>query len=156
MKEKNIHLIFLVGLGLKGLNAILEVLGGILFLSSGTFNKILTFLTNKELIEDPTDFLATRVAALIPYLSTHSQLFFSFYLLSHGIIKIVLVISVLRNKIWAYPATILFLCTFIVYQLYRFTYTHSIFLIFLTVFDIFLIYLTSHEYRLVRKHQSLS
>jgi uncharacterized membrane protein len=41
---------------------------------------------------------------------------------------------------------------FIVYQLYRFSYTHGIGLIALTAFDIFVMCLIWHEYGLVRRH----
>jgi uncharacterized membrane protein len=41
---------------------------------------------------------------------------------------------------------------FIAYQLYRYSYTHEIALILLTVFDLFVIALAWHEYRLLRKH----
>jgi hypothetical protein len=44
---------------------------------------------------------------------------------------------------------------FIVYQLYRFSYTHGFGLIVLTVFDVFVIGLIWHEYRLVRRHLPL-
>ncbi len=155
IKEKSVHRIFLVSLILKGLNAFLEITGGILFLFTGTLSSVLIFLTKGELIEDPTDLLASRLVGLIPYLSVHTQLFASFYLLSHGIIKIFLVANLLRNKLWAYPATIGFLGLFILYQLYRIAYAHSLFLIALTLFDILLIYLTWHEYSLVKKHISL-
>ena len=41
---------------------------------------------------------------------------------------------------------------FIVYQLYRFSYTHGFGLIVLTIFDVFVMGLIWHEYRLVRRH----
>jgi uncharacterized membrane protein len=41
---------------------------------------------------------------------------------------------------------------FIIYQLYRFSYTNGMGLIALTVFDIFVIGLIWHEYALVRRH----
>jgi uncharacterized membrane protein len=154
LKEKNIHRIFFVSLILKSLNALLEIVGGILFLFSRVFSGILVSLIKGELIEDPTDFFASHLAHLIPFLSVHSQLFASFYLISHGVIKIFLIVNLLRNKIWAYPATIGILGLFIVYQLYRIIYSHSIFLIFLTLFDILLVYLTWHEYNLIKKNIS--
>ncbi len=40
---------------------------------------------------------------------------------------------------------------FIVYQFYRFAYTHGAGLIVLTVFDVFVVELISHEYRLMRR-----
>jgi len=39
------------------------------------------------------------------------------------------------------------LTLFIAYQLYRISYTHSLGLIFLTLFDVFVVWLTWKEYR---------
>jgi uncharacterized membrane protein len=63
-----------------------------------------------------------------------------------------LVIGLLMNRLWAYPASLAVLGLFIAYQLYRYSYTHGFGLIVLTVFDIFVIGLIWHEYRLIRRH----
>ena len=78
--------------------------------------------------------------------------FYAVYLLSHGLIKAVLVIGLLREKLWAYPASFAVFGAFIAYQLYRYSFTHDIGLILLSIFDLFVIYLAVHEYRLLRKH----
>lgn len=155
-EEKYIHRVFIVSLILKGLNSLLEILGGILFLFTGSVTAILSLLIHGELIEDPTDFVATHIQHALPYFSTHGQLYASFYLLSHGIIKIILVISLLRSKLWAYPATIVVLFLFIAYQLYRLTYAYSIGFVLLTLFDVLIIALTWHEYKIIRKHPRFS
>ena len=152
IKEKSIREIFFISLVLKGLDSLLEILGGVLFLFTGTVTTLLTFLIQKELIEDPTDFVANQIQHSLPYFSGHAQSFGAFYLLSHGIVKIILVVSILRGKFWAYPAMIVVLFLFIIYQLYRFSYTHSSFLLLLTLFDLLIIVLTWHEYRVVKKH----
>lgn len=141
---------FIIGLGLKAFNSILEIIGGIVFLFTGAVTKILSFLIQGELVEDPHDFIATHIQNILPYFSTHSQLYFSFYLFSHGLIKIILVISLIRNKLWAYPATIITLLLFIGYQLYKLTFGCSLSLMLLTVFDILIVILTWHEYKIVR------
>lgn len=151
-KEKDIRLVFVVSLILKGLNAFLEIIGGILLFFTGTVTTLLSLLINGELVEDPHDFIASHLQNLLPYFSGHSQLFFAFYLLIHGVIKIFLVVNLLRNKIWAYPTTIVVLGLFILYQLYRLSHGYSWFLVLLTVFDMLIIYLTWHEYKLVKKH----
>lgn len=153
IQEKNIRRIFIISVLLKGSNAILEIIGGILFLFTGAVTNIVQFLVRGELIEDPTDLVANFIQHYVPYFSEHAQLFASFYLLSHGVIKIFLVIGLLRNKLWAYPSAIVVFFLFIAYQLYRFTYTHSFFLILLSIFDLVVIWLTWHEYKLVKKNQ---
>lgn len=150
IQEKNIHRIFLVSVLLKAGNALLEIVGGVMLLFTGSFTKIVAYLVAGELIEDPQDFVATSIQHILPYFSEHTQLFIAFYLLSHGVIKIFLAIGLLRNKIWAYPTAIVVFILFITYQLYRFTYTHSTFLILLTIFDLFVVVLTWHEYKYIK------
>jgi len=53
---------------------------------------------------------------------------------------------------WAYPASLAALGLFIVYQLYRFTDTHGIGLIVLTIFDLVVMVLIWQEYKVVRHH----
>jgi uncharacterized membrane protein len=72
--------------------------------------------------------------------------------MSHGIVKLLLVVELLRNKLWSYPASLIVLGLFIVYQLYRYSYTHGAGLIVLTIFDILVMTLIWHEYRLVQRH----
>ncbi len=151
-REKNIHLIFIVGLAIKGVTSGIEILGGLLFLATGSLTAAISQLIQNELVEDPTDFIATHLQSALPYFSSHGQLYAAFYLLSHGILKLILVVSLIRNKLWAYPATLVTLLVFIVYQLYRLTYGYSLTLIVLTIFDILLIALTWHEYNVVKKH----
>ena len=64
--------------------------------------------------------------------------------------KLLLVIGLLRGKLWSYPASLVVLGLFIAYQLYRFSYTQGIGLIVLTVFDVFVMGLIWHEYKLIR------
>ncbi|MEA2715345.1 MAG: hypothetical protein QOG91_373 [Candidatus Parcubacteria bacterium] len=151
LPEKSIHRAIVTSLNLTRLTSLLEVIGGILFFFTGTLTRILGFLINGELIEDPTDFVANRIQHLLPYFSLHAQAFAAFYLLSHGVIKIFLIINLLRNKLWAYPATITVLFIFIAYQIYRIAHTFSTFLVLLTLFDALIIVLTWHEYDLVKK-----
>jgi uncharacterized membrane protein len=73
--------------------------------------------------------------------------FASLYLLAHGVVKLALVVLLLFNKIWAYPLTIAVFGAFMVYQVHRFTHTHSWALIWLTVFDAVIVYLTWKEYQ---------
>jgi uncharacterized membrane protein len=141
---------FKIGLVLKGLDGILEVIGGILllFLSPHAIEHIVRTLTAHELSEDPHDLIARYLLHTASHLTTSTTLFGAIYLLSHGVAKIVLVALVLRDKLWAYPWLIVLLLAFIAYQLYRITVVHfSVGLTALTIFDAVLVWLTWREYR---------
>ncbi|MDQ6901364.1 MAG: DUF2127 domain-containing protein [Candidatus Dormibacteraeota bacterium] len=139
---------FEVAIILKGLDGVLEVLGGLLLLvvTPATINRIVAWLTEHELSQDPHDFIATHLLNTAHGLTKSAVLFGSLYLLSHGAVKIVLVAALLRNKLWAYPWMIGFLLIFIVYQIYRMILGPSAGLAALTAFDIFVVWLTYREY----------
>lgn len=154
MQEKRIHQIFVVSVALKGAHALLEIVGGIALylISTETIVSAINNWSYDELIENRHDWIANRLLAFSRHFSVAEHNFYAFYLLSHGLIKSVLVLGLLREKLWAYPASFAVFSAFIAYQLYRYSYTHDIGLILLSVFDLFVIYLAVHEYRLLRKH----
>jgi uncharacterized membrane protein len=67
-------------------------------------------------------------------------------------VKVALVVGLLKEKLWAYPASLVVMSLFVLYQLYRFSYTHGFGLIVLTVFDVIVMILIWHEYGLMRRH----
>jgi uncharacterized membrane protein len=154
MNERRIHQIFEISILLKGAHALIECIGGLVlaFVSTRAITSLVSTLTQDELVEDPNDFVATHLLSLAQNFTVSTQHFYAFYLLSHGVIKVFLVIGLLRNKLWAYPVSLVVLGFFIVYQLYRFSYTHGFGLIVLTVFDVIVMGLIWHEYRLARRH----
>ena len=154
MNEGRIHQIFEISVLLKGAHASIECIGGFVLalVSTSAIKNLVNALTQEELIEEPNDFVAAHLLSLAESLTVSTQHFYAFYLLSHGAIKVLLVIGLLRNKLWAYPVSLIVLGLFIVYQLYRFSYTHGFGLIVLTIFDTIVMGLIWHEYRLVRRH----
>jgi uncharacterized membrane protein len=102
-----------------------------------------------ELVEDPTDFLATHLHSLATQFTPQAQLYSALYLIAHGIIKGFLVFGLLRGYAWAYPASLAVLALFVVYQCIQILATFSIGLILLTVFDLIVMWLIWEEYRRV-------
>lgn len=140
---------FEISMILKGLDGVLEVLGGFLLLvvTPATIDRIVVALTQHELSQDSHDFLATHALRYANGLTGATVLFGALYLLSHGLVKIVLVYAVLRTKLWAYPWMLAFLGAFILYQIYRMTFAPSVGLVALTLFDLFVAWLTFLEYQ---------
>ncbi|WP_458389982.1 DUF2127 domain-containing protein [Sphingomonas sp. F9_3S_D5_B_2] len=154
MHEKRVHQIFVVSVLAKGAHALFEIVAGIaLYLvSTETILRIINRWSYGELVDDPNDWIATHLLAFGRSFSVEAHNFYAFYLLSHGIIKGALVFGLLRERLWAYPASFAVFGCFIAYQLYRYSFTHDIMLILLSIFDLFVIYLAVHEFRLLRKH----
>lgn len=146
MKEKGIHEVFEISIVLKGIGALLEsVLGAVLLYSNSVLDIVRAMLEN-ELLDDPTDFLTNHFGTFLNP-SPEAQHFGGLYLLSHGVIKLVLIVGLLRDKLWAYPASLAVFALFIVYQLERYLRTHSVWLLVITVIDLAVMWLIWHEYR---------
>jgi uncharacterized membrane protein len=149
-KERRIHIVFVLSILLKAVNGVVEIVFGAALLLIGATTHLVQSMVRDELIEDPTDLVAGYIQHfLYPFLA-HSGSFAAVYLLSHGLIKLLLAAGLLRDRLWAYPAAIVLFILFIIYQMYRFSSTHSVFLILLTVFDIVVIVLTWHEYGVIK------
>ncbi|MBT2567139.1 DUF2127 domain-containing protein [Arthrobacter sp. ISL-85] len=148
---------FRVSLILKGLDGVLEIIGGLLLLlvTPAQIGDLARFLTQHELAQDPRDFVANSLLHLTSNLSGSASLFGAVYLLLHGVVKIVLVWAVLKEKLWAYPWMIAFLLVFIAYQSYRISVAFSWGMVLLTAFDIFIVWITWREYRLRRAQRRL-
>jgi uncharacterized membrane protein len=155
MKSK-LHLAFEVGVILKGLNGLLELVGGVLLLlfPPSAIQRFIVGLTQNELSNDPHDFIATHLRQAARSLSADAELFAAIYLLAHGVIKAALVYALLRGKLWAYPWAIGVFAAFAVYQMYRYLVAPSGWLIALTVLDAIVIVLTRAEWRRVRQFKA--
>jgi uncharacterized membrane protein len=154
MREKRFHQLFVLSVLAKGAHALIEIAGGIaLYLvSTAAIVNAIRRYSYDELVEDKHDWIANHLLDFARHFSVAEHNFYAAYLLSHGVIKAVLVTGLLRQKLWAYPASFAVFGAFIAYQLYRYSFTHDIGLILLSIFDLFVIYLAVHEYRLLRKH----
>lgn len=140
MQEKQIHQMFVVSVLAKGLHALIEIAGGFAL-----------YLFSADAIARWLDEVGKH-EWIMRHFPASEQHFYAFYLLSHGLVKAVLVFFLLREKLWAYPASVAVFSLFIAYQIYRFSFTHDIGLVLLSIFDLFVIALAVHEYRLLRKH----
>lgn len=138
-----------IGILLKGIDGILELVGGVLLLviPPNTIDAITTFLTQHELSQNPNDFIATHVLQYGHDLTHGSHAFAAAFLLTHGLVKIVLVGALLRNYPWAYPFAIITLGLFIAYQVYRMVVEPTWGMAFLTVLDIVITWLIWREWQ---------
>ena len=153
--EKIWHKTFVVSIALKALNGLLEILAGLLlvFVRPAKINSLIDSLAQSQVFEESYDFIA-RLLESGGHLSQGTWLFSILFLLSHGVIKIFLVFCLWKKKLWSYPLAIAVFGGFGVYQLYRFSLTHSLGMIILTVLDAAVILLTWHEYRFLRSRES--
>ncbi|MGB6877188.1 MAG: DUF2127 domain-containing protein [Candidatus Acidiferrales bacterium] len=140
---------FQASITIKGIDGLLEIVGAFLFLTATPtrVNSLIDFFTFHALSRNPNAFLASHLLHASQAITAHAHYFIFLYLLSHGLAKVVLVVALWCNRMWAYPAMIILLALFILYQLYRMTFAPTAFLAVLTIFDAAVIWLTVEEYK---------
>jgi len=140
---------FVVVLVLKALDGLLEMIGGVvlLFVSPASIQTLARWATAHELAQDPHDFIATHILHSASQVTTGTTLYGAVYLLVHGVTKLVLVVFVLKGKLWAYLWLIALLGVFVVYQTYRLTYRPTAGLALLDAFDVAVAWLTWREWQ---------
>jgi uncharacterized membrane protein len=152
-----LHRSFQIGITIKGIDGVFEAIGGILlwFVKPAALNSFVRTICLHELSRDPHDFIAAQVMHMSERLAAADPLFASLYLLSHGIVKIALVVAMWFNQLWAYSATIVVFGAFTAYEFYRFIHRHSNVLGVLSVLDAVVVLLTWREYLRQRaEHQA--
>ena len=145
--------VFEGGIIIKGVTGLVEFLSGLLlfFVSPATMHQFITFLTQRELLEDPHDKIANFLVHSTQHFGTGSKTFLIIYLWIHAIIKLIAVIGILKNQLWAYPFSLITLGLLMLYQLYTIFFVKaSVGMILLTIFDVFILWLIWREYGKVR------
>lgn len=156
--EKNLHLLFELTLGFKAVFAIAEIAAGVAtwLVPQRYFLALVLWVTRDEFAEDPHDLVANLLLHTVQHLSVDAQRFAALYLLGHGVIKLWLVAGLLREKLWYFPVSIVIFALFIAYQTYRFTNTHSVWLLLVTALDVVVIALTWHESRYLQNSREIA
>lgn len=138
-----------IGLFIKGIDGLFELLGGLILLvvPGGVFERVAQNITRSELSKDPHDFIATHILHIGQNLSHGHNGFAVAFLLTHGLVKIALVLALLRNKLWAYPWALVVLVLFLVYQIYVLAVKPGFGMAFLSVLDTVIIWLVWREWQ---------
>ena len=144
-----LHRLFQVAVVVKGIDGVLELVGGVLLLLVGpaALHHLGVLLARHELADEPDDWVVMALRHLAESFSVETRHFASAYLIGHGVLKIFLAVTLLRERLWAFPTALSVLAIFVAYQLHRFARTHSIVLLALTIVDIVVMALIWREYR---------
>jgi uncharacterized membrane protein len=153
VSEKRIERAFKISVVIKCIQGVLEFAGGILlwFISSASLIRFIQKITREELIEHPDDLISKSLLQMGQNLSGSGKSFAVFYLISHGLIKLFLIIGLIKKKLWAYYAFIVILGIFVIYQTYRYAHTYSLLLLIFTLFDILLCWLAWKESKIIKR-----
>lgn len=99
--------------------------------------------------------LSLKLVTELSAFGAASALFVAFYLLSRGLIKCGLIWALLKNILWAYPASLVVLGLFLFYQAYEIFVRGSVFVIAISTFDIVVMYLIWREWNIVKRHRGV-
>lgn len=149
------HKLFLLSVWEKMIEGLMESAIGILlyFFPGQKLHDILNYFIRYELSEDPDDWLMSHAQILFSHFSITGQNFLSFYLLSHGVVKIFLVYNLLKKRYWAYPVALLVFIAFTVYQIHLYLQAHALWMLVLIVLDVLVVISTGLEYKHILKLQ---
>jgi uncharacterized membrane protein len=145
--------IFEGGIIIKGVTGLAEFVGGLLliFISPAQMHQFITLITQRELIEDPHDMIANALLQATSHIVAGTRVFLITYLWIHAVIKLIAVIGILKNQLWAYPFSLVTLGLLMLYQAYTLIFVRaSVGMLLLTIFDVFILLLIWREYGKVR------
>lgn len=147
-----LHRTFMISIGAKGLFGAFELLGAVVayLVSPAQIQAFTSWLTKKELQQEPNNIFAQFVLHLGSSITTAGTHWAALYLIFHGATKVILVWALFRDKNWAYPWMLAALALFIVTQTIQMFVDYSVGVLLLTLFDIFILWLTWREYKLHR------
>ncbi len=150
----NLDRAFEIGLLFKAIDGLIETISGIIFLfiKPHQVTTIVQSLTAHSLGENPHAFIATHIVHYASTFTKGAAVFAGLYLLAHGVVKLVLVVEILREHLWAYIGLIVVTSGFIVYQIVEIIIKPRFSFIALTIFDIVIVWLTVIEYGRQREH----
>ena len=149
---KWLHWMFEASLVIKGLLAAVESLGGIglLFTPNLSIIDFVGWLTQHKLTQTPIEDMAVWVKHATQVFPMQVQHFYAIYLLAHGALKFTMVIMLARRIVWAYPAAMVVLAGFVIYQMTEFFAAGSLGFLALSVLDTAMIILVYREWGILK------
>jgi uncharacterized membrane protein len=147
---KFFHVIFEVGIILKGINASIELALGtsLIILSADKLRGFITNLITPLLDHKRWSWLSDAATRYAERITISGKDFAGWYFLTHGVVKLLVVICLLKRWFWAYPVAIAMFIMFVLFQTGEFLLgSHSWFYLFLDIFDGLMIWLTVNEWK---------
>ena len=151
--QARLEAVYRIGIAGMGLDGAIELIAGLgLWLSPQLLSGLL------RPIADPVDghhpirnFIGYWAGRMDHELSSGPHGFVIFFLLAHGIVKLVLVYCLFKEYHWVYPYALAVLALFTGYQLYVLIKQPTLGMLLLTVLDVAIIWLVWREWRPLKR-----
>jgi uncharacterized membrane protein len=140
------HLVFQIGLVVKGLDALGEIVGGTLLLMPTWVSHEVLRLSERETAKHPHLAIGEALErAGISVLSV--TVGGAIYLIGHGLAKAILICGAMKEQVWGFVGLIGVLSIFAVIEGAEFFVKHSLVMLSLAFFDTFIVVLIAREWR---------
>jgi uncharacterized membrane protein len=147
-----LHWLFEASLLFKGLLAFGETMSGLglVLTPNHAILSLVSWMTSHELAQDPGEDMAQWFQNITDTFPIATQQFYAIYLLAHGALKFTMVLMLNRKVLWAYPAAMVVLGGFVLYQLFEFVAHGSTILLGLSALDSIMIVLVWREWGILK------
>ena len=152
LEEKVEHNLFSTVMWIRIIYGLVRVVFGLALLKivGMSFLDILNYLLDKEIVFNPLNFIYTFTVNWLEHNPMYVTYFLASYFIFWGTLDTVLSYNLLKDKHWAFPVSLVLIVVFVIYEIFRFTHTHSLMLLWIIIFDIFLFWLIKREYNRVK------
>lgn len=147
-----VHRAFWISLIIKGIDGALQLLGGfaVIFVEPGTLGNAYRWLTRFLFGKREGNPEAAFIRDAAHSFNMSIEVLVAIYLLVHGIIKVLLVYGLLKERLWVFPAAFAGFGFFLALEIYRITVHFYWGILILMCIDIFVITMVIMEYRKVK------
>lgn len=146
------NFIYDTGIIIKGIDGLVELITGVLLLvAPNLIHAILTATAGRAATAHNHfyHFIGDYIARLDKELAASGVAFLVIFLITHGVVKLVLVYCLLKKIVKVYPAALAVLGAFLVYQVYVFIQTPTIGMAAFCLLDAGIILLVWREYKML-------
>jgi len=152
-KDAIIDIGFYGGLAIKAINAVMEVLGGVILMliTPDGLSQMIRQIALPELSEDPTDPVMNYLLGICQNFSSSTQASIAIYMLLHGATKIAIIWLLWKKILWAYPLAMGIFGLFIGYEVYGYLHSQSLLVLIIIMLDAAILTLIIIEYIRLKK-----
>lgn len=145
--------LFRVAVLLKGLDGVVQLLGGVLllFLPPAAITRLAHAVVARDLLGPPSGALAGHFEVAVEHFAGGGRTFLTAFLIAHGVIKIGLVVGMWCEILPMYPVSMVALGLFVVFEVVRAVQSGSLLLPLFAALDVAIIVLVYREYRELRR-----
>ena len=145
--SKATNLLFDIGMVIKGIDSVFEVIGGIILTMPTKLARYILVFSQHEAFRHHKA-LAGKLDRLAENVTMHPSIGQAIYLMIHGLAKVILIIAITRNKRWGYTGFIGVLSLFASIEVIRAISAHEVVTGIFGVFDMFVVVLIYKEYKM--------